>query len=96
MGSLSGDKYKIDIILKRMYNKRESILEVKRMNTWRICIDVISYVLEITRAESTCLLILVLMGGIIKCFYPWERKWKTEKTKDKDGNEVTIYSQLRK
>lgn len=66
------------------------------MNAWSFCVDVISYALETTRTESSVLLILVLMGGIIKCFYPWERKWKTEKTKDKDGNEVTIHSQLRK
>lgn len=66
------------------------------MNTWDFFVNVISYALETTRTESSVLLILVLMGGIIKCFYPWERKWKSEKTKDEDGNEVTIYSQLRK
>lgn len=66
------------------------------MNTWNFFVNVISYALETTRVESSILLILILMGGIIKCFYPWERKWKSEKTKDKDGNEVTIHSQLRK
>lgn len=66
------------------------------MSAWDFFVNAISYTLETTRVESSVLLILVLMGGIIKCFYPWERKWKSEKTKDEDGNEVTIHSQLRK
>lgn len=65
------------------------------MSVWDFFVNAISYALEITRVESSMLLILILMGGIIKCFYPWKREWKSEKTKDKDGNEVTIYSKLR-
>ncbi len=65
------------------------------MSVWDFFVNAISYALEHTRVESSMLLILILMGGIIKCFYPWKREWKSEKTKDKDGNEVTIYSKLR-
>ncbi len=65
------------------------------MNAWNFFVDAISYALEITRAESSCLLILALMGGIIECFYPWKREWKSEKTKDENGNEVTIHSRLK-
>lgn len=64
------------------------------MSTWDFFVNVISYALETTQTESSILLILILMGGIIKCFYPWKREWKSEKTKDENGNEVIIHSRL--
>ncbi len=39
---------------------------------------------------------LLLLLGIIKAFYTRQPEWETRKTKDKDGNEVTIYSRIRK
>ncbi len=66
------------------------------MSVWNFFINLISYALDITRTESSILLILILLAETIKCFYPWEREWKSEKTKDKDGNEVTISFRLRK
>lgn len=43
--------------------------------------------------------IWVIIGTIALLFivgfiYPWTPKWKSKKTKDKDGNEVTIYYHL--
>lgn len=64
------------------------------MTVWNFFVNLISYALEITRTESSILVVFILMGGIIKGLYPWKKEWKSEKTKDKDGNEVTIYSHL--
>lgn len=37
---------------------------------------------------------LLLLLGIVRCLYPWQPKWKTKQTKDKDGNIVTKYYHL--
>lgn len=65
------------------------------MSAWDFFVNAISYALETTRVESSILLILILMGGITRCLYPWKREWKSEKTKDENGNEVTIHSRLK-
>lgn len=37
---------------------------------------------------------LLLLLGVVKCLYPWKPEWKSERTKDKDGNEITKYYHL--
>lgn len=39
---------------------------------------------------------LTLLLLVVKCMYPWKPEWKSQKTKDKDGKEVTIYYHLDK
>jgi len=39
---------------------------------------------------------LTLLLLVVKCMYPWKPEWKSKKTKDKDGKEVTIYYHLDK
>lgn len=38
---------------------------------------------------------LLILLEITKCLYPWQPKWKSEKTKDKEGKEVTTYYRLK-
>lgn len=40
------------------------------------------------------ILALLVLLGVVKCMYPWKPEWKSKKTKDKDGNEVTTYYHL--
>lgn len=42
------------------------------------------------------LVILLLLLGIVRAFYWRKPEWEAKKTKDKDGNEITIYSRIRK
>lgn len=37
---------------------------------------------------------LLVVKGIVRSLYPWQPKSKSKKTKDKDGNEITIYYRL--
>ena len=37
---------------------------------------------------------LLILLFVVKCIYPWKPVWKSKKTKDKDGNEVTTYYYL--
>ncbi len=37
---------------------------------------------------------LIILLIIVKCLFPWKPVWKSKKTKDKDGNEITIYYHL--
>ncbi len=39
---------------------------------------------------------LLLLLGIIKAFYTRQPEWESKKTKDNNGNEVTIHSRIRK
>lgn len=42
-----------------------------------------------------CLIIgLLILLVIVKCMYPWKSVAKSKKTKDKDGNEITIHYHL--
>lgn len=49
------------------------------------------YLLGVDEFWGHFIILLLILLGIIKCLYPWQPKWKSKKTKDKDGNEVTIY-----
>lgn len=40
------------------------------------------------------LIVLLFLLGVVKCLFPWKPEWKSKKTKDKDGNEVTTYYHL--
>ena len=55
-----------------------------------------AYLLEVNPFWIILILILLLLLGIINCLYPWQPKWKAKKTKDKDGNEITIYYHIEK
>ncbi len=55
-----------------------------------------SYLLGVNPFWTFLILILLLLLSIVKCIYPWEPRWKSKKTKDKNGNKVTIYSKIRK
>lgn len=39
-------------------------------------------------------IILLLLLMVVKCIYPWQPKWKSKTTIDKDGNKVTKYYHL--
>ena len=42
-----------------------------------------------------CLIIgLLILLAVVKCMYPWKPVAKSKKTKDKDGNEITIHYHL--
>lgn len=53
-----------------------------------------AYLLGVDSFWIFLILALLLLLGIVKCLYPWQPKGKSKKTKDKFGNEVTIYYQL--
>ncbi|MCI8700099.1 MAG: hypothetical protein HFJ47_01995 [Clostridia bacterium] len=55
----------------------------------------ISYLLEVDTFWIFLILVLLLLLGIVKCLFPWQPKWKSQKTKDKTGNEVTIHYQIK-
>ena len=40
------------------------------------------------------LIILFILLFIVKCMYPYKPEWKSRKTKDKNGNEVTTYYRI--
>ena len=40
------------------------------------------------------LIILSILLFIVKCMYPYKPEWKSKKTKDKNGNEVTTYYRI--
>lgn len=39
---------------------------------------------------------LLLLLGIVRAFYTRRPEWESKKTKDDNGNEVTIHSRIRK
>lgn len=54
-----------------------------------------AYLLGVDSFWLFLILALLLLLGIVKCLYPWQPKWKSKKTKDKSGNKITIYYQIR-
>lgn len=65
------------------------------MLVWDFFVNLISYALDISQVEAGILLSLALIAGIIGCFYRWQPKGMSKKTKDKAGNEVTVYYELK-
>lgn len=57
-------------------------------------INYFMYLLDVDPFWYYLLIVILLLSGIVKCLYPWQRKWKSIKTKDENGNEVTIHSRL--
>ena len=55
-----------------------------------------AYLLEVDPFWIFLILGLLLLLGVTKCLFPWEPEWKAKKTKDEDGNEITIYYRLKK
>lgn len=53
-----------------------------------------SYLLGVDPFWMFLLIGLILLLEIVKCLYPWQPKWKSKTTKDKDGNEVTTYYKI--
>ncbi len=54
----------------------------------------ISALLEVDPFWIWIIIALLILLGVVKCIYPWKPVGKSKKTKDKDGNEVTIYYHL--
>lgn len=52
------------------------------------------YLLEVDTFWGYLIIILLVLLEIVKCIYPWQPKWKSKRTKDKNG-EVTIYYKLK-
>ena len=59
-----------------------------------ISIKYFAYLLGVNPLWIILILALLLILGIVKCIYPWQPKWKSKKTKDKDGNEIIIHYHL--
>lgn len=53
------------------------------------------YLLGVDSFWVFLILVLLLLLGIVKCLYPWQPKWKSKKTKDNLGNQVTMYYQIK-
>lgn len=54
-----------------------------------------AYLLGVDSFWVFLILVLLLLLGIVKCLYPWQPKWKSKKTKDNLGNQVTMYYQIK-
>lgn len=54
-----------------------------------------AYLLGVDSFWVFLILALLLLLGVVKCLYPWQPKWKSKKTKDKAGNKITMYYQIR-
>lgn len=54
----------------------------------------LSYLLGVDSFWIFLILGLLLLLGIVKSLFPWQPKWKSKKTKDKFGNEITIYYKI--
>lgn len=54
----------------------------------------ISGLLEVDPFWIWLVIALLILLGVVKCMYPWKPVWKSKKTKDKDGNEVTVHYHL--
>lgn len=54
----------------------------------------ISNILEVDQYWIWLIIGLLLLLGVVKCMYPWRPVLKSKKTKDKNGDEVVIYSKL--
>jgi len=54
----------------------------------------ISNLLEVDPFWIWIVIVLLILLGVVKCIYPWKPVWKSKKTKDKDGNEVTTHYRL--
>ena len=59
-------------------------------------INEISYLLGVDSFWIFLILVLWLLLKIVKCIYPWEPEMKAKKTKDKHGNEITVFYKLDK
>lgn len=55
----------------------------------------VAYLLGVDLFWIFIVLGLLLILGIVKCLYPWQPKWKSKKTKDENGNEITIYYKIK-
>lgn len=54
----------------------------------------ISNILEVDQYWIWLIIGLLLLLGVVKSIYPWRPVLKSKKTKDKNGDEVVIYSKL--
>ncbi len=57
-------------------------------------INYFMYLLEVDPFWFYLLIVLLLLTGFVKCLYPWQLKWKSTKTKDKNGDEITTHYHL--
>lgn len=53
-----------------------------------------SYLIGVDPFWMFLILGLLLLLGIVKAIYPWQPKWKSKQTKDKDGSTITKYYHL--
>ncbi len=54
----------------------------------------ISDLLDIDPFWILIILGLLFLLFVVKCMFPWKPEFKSKKTKDKDGNDVTIHYHL--
>lgn len=57
-------------------------------------IECFSYLLGVDPFWVKLIIALLLILGIVKSLYPWQPKWKSVQTKEKDGSVVTKYYHL--
>lgn len=57
-------------------------------------IEYFSYLLGISPLWMLLIIVLLVILGVVKSLYPWQPKWKSEETKDKNGNKITKYYYL--
>ena len=56
-------------------------------------IEYFSYLLGVEPFWTILIILLLILLGLIKSFYPWMPKWKSKETIEKDGK-VTKYYHL--
>ncbi len=54
-----------------------------------------AYLLGVDSFWLFLILSLLLLLGIVKCLYPWQPRWKSKETKDKAGNNITMYYRIK-
>lgn len=59
------------------------------------CIKYFSYILGVEPFWFVLVIVLLFILLLVKCLYPWQPKWKTKETKDKDGSIVIKYYRLK-
>lgn len=54
-----------------------------------------SYLLGIHPFWIILIIVLLIILGLVNCIYPWQPKWKSKRTKEKDGSVVIKYYKLK-
>ncbi len=57
-------------------------------------IEYFSYLLNVEPFWLILIIVLLILLGVIKSLYPWELKWKSKASIEKDGSKTTKYYHL--